>query len=438
MKSAQQVLACSLVFFPALNSYAQDVQPNTLDLGVSADYASTDNALRASSEQAKLREGQAIYGANFDATYRNDWSRLVSTYELRKETFQKDSQPSATEFEGQTQYTLGNEYQPLNLLVSHARVVMLDSPDSLDLAVNRDVQEIVTVSPSAKTHLSPADSIVLMGTYADVSYKEEEQKESEQKGVQLAWVRGVSKTDTVQVTLQRMDTEFEYVPEADYQLESASAQYEVSLKRLNYSLQAGYSSATIKASEDDFSSPTYKIQSSYVSGAHTFAMLLSKEITNSSMGVGGRSSLDGINTGSGTPAKGVGIDLINVNSADISWNTSALCERCNVGISVNQSRQDYQSLPEDGDEVGASANFQYSFTRSTSMSLSVNHRQRNFSGESARAKFDSDGAKIELNYAITRDLKLKLYGQLERRTSLVAVQNYEENIIGLNLYYHLF
>lgn len=435
MKSTQQLLMCSLVILPIANAHAKDANGNTLDVGISADYSSTDNALRTVEESTQLKETQAIYIVDLGGSYRNEWSSLSSMYSASKETFQHDSQPSTTEVQGQTQLTLGNDYQPLSLLVSHARRAMLNAPEALDFAINRDTQEIITVSPSAKTHLSAADSLVLTGTYSDVSYKEEEQKKSEQKGVQFAWIHGISKISKVQIIAQQVNTEFEFVPEADYKLQGATAQYDVNLKRFNYSLQVGYSSASTKSSSEDFSSPTYKIESSYTSGTHIFSLALAKAITNSSMGMGGQSFSAGLGA-TGTPAKGVGIDLINMRTANLSWSTSAICERCNVSVIASQSTQDYKNLMEDSDEYGVGANFRYNFTRATSVTLGFNHREREFAGGGARVGFESDDSKIEFNYAVTNDLQLKLYAHQEHRTSVSDEQNYKENIVGLNLSYH--
>lgn len=187
MKSTQQLLMCSLVILPIANVQAKDTKDNSLNVGISADYSSTDNAKRAIAETAQLEEIQAIYVADFGASYQNEWSHLSSAYSVQRETFQHDSQPSATEVEGRTQLMLGGAYQPLSLLISHSRTAMLNSPEALDFARNRDTQEIISIAPSAKTHVSAADSLVLTGSYSDVSYKEEAQKKSAQKGLQFKW-----------------------------------------------------------------------------------------------------------------------------------------------------------------------------------------------------------------------------------------------------------
>lgn len=447
MKSAQQVLMCSLIFLPVAQSQAKDSNANGFDFGLSADFSSTDNAQQSAVDELAITETQTVYQASMGARYQNEWSKLISDYGVHKETFQRASQPDATELEGKTQLILGNDYQPLSLALNHSRIAMLNAPEAVDLARNRDTQEIITIAPAIKTHFSAADSFVVMGSYTDVSYKKEEQKKSEQQGLQVGWIHGIRKTDTLQLTAQHTETRFEFVPQADYQLQTLGAQYSVTLKRFNYSIQAGYNSAESKISAEDFSSPTYNIQATYISGTHTFALSLAESITDSSMGSGGssfgslgsgnaQSSLGNLGAGNGAPAKGVGIDLINVRKANLSWRTAALCERCDLGININQSTQDYKTLSEDGDENGAGAHFNYSVTRAISIDLSYIHLERKFSAEADRESFKSDDAKIGLNYAITRGLKLELYANQEKRKSVLDVQSYQENFVGINLSYH--
>ena len=44
MKSTQQLLMCSLVILPIVNAHAKDANGNTLDVGISADYSSTESS----------------------------------------------------------------------------------------------------------------------------------------------------------------------------------------------------------------------------------------------------------------------------------------------------------------------------------------------------------------------------------------------------------
>jgi len=434
MKSTSQLLVCSFILLPAANVVAQEAKGDFFDLEVSVDHRKSDNALRSSLDEMKISEAQDSYRANLGAHYQNEWSQFFANYKAEKEVFQRNSQPDLTSLDGLASLTLGNDYQPLSLLLQHSRQSMLDTPDAIDLTNNRDTQEIFTISPAAKTHLSAADSLMIMGSYTDVSYKEDDQKKLEQKSVRLAWIHGISKTDTVQVFAQQMDASFENSPQANYQLQAASVQYQVTLKRFSYQLQAGYNKAITEVTDKDFSAPSYAIDSAYKSGAHNFTLSLSQSITDTSLGGGSQSDFNMTN-GVGLTAKGVGLDLINLRSANIGWTTTALCERCSFGLRANTMRQDYQQLDEDGQESSVGAHIKYNLSRALSLSVSADHRKREFAAETTRSGFDSDDITLLVNYEISKGLNLKVYVEQEKRKSDDVTQAYTENLTGLNLSY---
>jgi hypothetical protein len=435
MRSAK-LLVCSLAILPAAGAHALGDEENLFNFKVSADYGRSDNATRESVEELKIKENQGIYTAIAGAHYSNEWSNLLTNYRLEKETFERDSQPDRTELEGHTQLILGNEFDTFGLVVSHDRRAMLDTPDAIDLTSNRDTREIFGVSPSAKMRLSTADALMLMGTYANISYSDDEQRKSEQKGAQLAWMHGISKTDQLQVAAQQLETSFEHAPQADYKLQVVSAEYRVALKRLEYSVRVGYNKAIPQSPGEDFDSPSYLVESSFDSGINRVSLSLSQTITDSSS-MGGASSMDGFNPGAGVSSKGVGLDLINLRNIALSWSTTAICERCSFGVNASQMKQDYQSLKEDGEEYSVGANFGYRFTRESAIKLTAQHRERKFSATGSRTGFDSDYAKISFEHDLSKGFQLELYVQQEKRSSKAEWQNYRENIAGLKISYDL-
>ena len=436
MKVAQQLLTCSLILLPSVNASASADKKDYFTFGVSADYESTDNAKRSPDPAEAIDEIQNVYIVDVGAQYENEWSQLISQYDIRREIFQSESQPDATEIRGNTRLTFGNDYQPFNLSIIHNRDAVLVSPEAVDLAINRDTQELITVEPSVKLHISSADYFTAVGSYTDVSYKEDEQKKSERKGLRAGWVHGISKTDKIQVIAQRTDISFKYVPMADYELENIGAQYEVALKHLNYLIQIGQNKASPKSGAKDVSNPSFRIEAKYQTGANQVALIGSQAITDSSFGSGGQSHVIGAETPIGSGSKGVGLDLINMRTIEVSWETSAICDRCNFGLNAAQTKQDYLNLSEDGGEKTLASYFKYNFTRTASINFSFAHKDHYFSANVDRSGFKSNSAKIGLNYIVVEDLNVELYAQQEKRTSESATQNYEENIIGLRLSYH--
>ncbi|MFO1389524.1 hypothetical protein [Cellvibrio sp.] len=434
MRSAK-LFVCSIALLPAACAQALAEKQDFFNLKISADYGNSDNATLVSDQEPRFSERQGLYTALAGIRYNNDWSNLSSNYRLQRETFERDSQPNLTEFEGRTQLIFGNDFYPLGLTLSHDRRAMLNAPDAIDLTSNRDTRDIVSVAPSVKARIGDADALMIMGSYTDISYKEDEFRQSEQQGGQLAWIHGISKTDQFQVDLQQIETTFDKVSSANYKLQTASAGYGVALKRLKYSLRVGYNKAISESSNKDFASPVYQFESSYDSGFNIFSLSLSQTITDSSS-IGGAGSLDNFSPGASVPSsKGVGLDLINLRNATLAWTTEAICERCSFGVNASQMKQDYKDLREDGDEYSLSAHLSYKLSRASSVKLSTSHRERKFSDTAVRAGFDADITRISLGHDLMGGFQLELYAQQEKRSSKISSQNYKENIAGVKVTY---
>ena len=121
MKSNHLKLLQLLIFVPASGALAQSENHNhfTTEVNVTGEY--TDNARKQDLDENKISEQQDIYNLGINAGYGNDWLVFSSVYDANKLTFEKDSQPEYSYYEGSSSLTLGNPYQPLNLLVSHSR-----------------------------------------------------------------------------------------------------------------------------------------------------------------------------------------------------------------------------------------------------------------------------------------------------------------------------
>ncbi|RYE12869.1 MAG: hypothetical protein EOP45_22145, partial [Sphingobacteriaceae bacterium] len=150
-----------------------------------------------------------------------------------------------------------------------------------------------------------------------------------------------------------------------------------------YSIHVGQNRAIRDDEQEDYSNPSYTFLSTYTSGLNTFKVIASQRITDSSRGNGNRLSLGN----SSGEASNVGIDLINMRELELSWSTSALCERCLVNISGTTSENDYQMLPEDSDETSVSAGISYKFTRAASVHIDAGQHKRSFEGNSLRGDY---------------------------------------------------
>ena len=399
----------------------------TFDLAASAKYS--DNATRQ--EDEKIGEMQNQYDLGVNAHYDTEWMYLTSEYNAQRQTFEKELQPNYNMLEGTTELNFGRSYDPASLLITHSRRSLLNTPDAIDSTRNRDERDIITAQPKFTWRATDADSLILSGSVSDISYRTNDSKDSTQTGGQFIWSRNITRVDQLQLSVNGSKTEFDNFPASDYEYQSIALQYSAQLSHLSYSIRAGQNRAIRDDSEDDYSNPSYTFVGTYTSGVNTFKLVASQLITDSSRGNGNRQSL----SDSDNEAINVGIDLINIRELEVSWSTSALCERCLVNVNASTTESDYQSLPEDSDESSVGAGISYKLTRAASLRLDVGRHKRSFADESARGDYTADRGNISFNYAFVNDVSLKVYMQAEKRDSSGTSQNYDENIAGISLSY---
>jgi hypothetical protein len=434
MKSNHKKWLPLLIFVPASSVLAQQSgsDRNHLAMDVNATTEYTDNATKQEVDENKISERQDIYNLGVNAGYTNDWLMLGTAYDAYKMVFEKDSQPDYSYLEGSSSLTLGNPYQPVNLLLSHSRRSVLGTPDAVDLTTNRDQRDIITAQPMVKWHFTDADLLLLRGYWSEVSFRENADKKSNQSGGEISWVRSITKVDELQVIYQQNKTSFSKFPSADYDYQSLMARYSANLNHFSYMVQVGRDSAKPESQKDSYSKPSYRVEASYDTGINTFKAIGSQTISNSSVGDG--NSL-GLGSG-GMSGNSQNIDLMTLSKIELSWLNRGLCARCTLTLGVSSGREDYKVLAEDGHNTSVSAGLSYKFARAATLGLTLSHHDKNFATNSSLNAYTSDNAKLSFGYDFQNDLSLRVYQEFEKRDSTKAnARKYDENITGLNLSY---
>jgi hypothetical protein len=426
MKKSAQKISCLML----LTSTAF-AETNGVDINLSAATELTDNARRKSLASEKIEEHQNIYTGGLRAHFNNQWMLLSSSYDVMRETYDKGSQEDYTTLEGDTKLLLGNQYQPFGLQLSHMRTSLLNSADAIDLNANRDERTIISAEPAYKLQLKNANLILIKAVAMKASYRDDDTKEATRNGIDLAWERGLSKVDKLQIIAQHSLTKFDAVPTANYQYESISASYEVELNRLHYLLKVGQNRAKPEGGEATVSRPSYLVEASYESGNNTVKLSSEQRIDDSSFG-----KTKPINDNDSSAAKSAGLDLINIQTSEINWTSRALCERCELMLRAAINKEEYETLVgADNKEKGAGARLSYKFSRSAAISFDVNQFKRTFIGAADSENFDVNKARVAFDYVLINELKLRLYAEREKRESKDLLKSYEENITGLSLSY---
>ena len=426
MKKNAHKISCLL-----LMSSTAFAETSGVDINISAASELSDNATRESLESKKIEERQNMYSGGVNAHIDNQWMLFTSNYDVMREEYLEDSQEAYTTLEGNTKFVLGNESQPLGLLLSHTRNSLLNSPDAIDTNKNRDERTLLAAEPSYKLQLRNANLIMLKASIMESSYRDDDSKKAQRSGLNLAWERGITKVDRIQLIAQHSKTKFDAAPESDYQYESISLLYAVTLNSLQYLVKVGQNRATPEGSVDSISHPSYQAEVNYKSGNNIIRLSSEKRIEDTSFGrnrsAGSSNILD---------AKSVGLDLINMQTSEISWTTQALCERCQFMLRATKNKEEFNSLTANSnDDQGVGLRFSYRFSRAATISLDGSRHERSFSGAGSQEDFDVVQSRIAFDYVLLNDLKLGAYLKREDRSSGNLLKNYDENITGLSISY---
>ena len=404
----------------------------TADVAVSTQIS--DNARKSSGD--KISERQDEYSIGVSGDYENRLLDLKADYEASEHRFEKNSQADRSLLEGYAGLTIGKANQPVNLLLSHTRRGLLNNPDQIDLLENHDERQIFSAVPTARLSLSRVDTLVLQGNYSVIDYRYNEFRNSENKGASLIWQHRFSDIDMVQVSVQQSDIEFDETPQNNYEYQNAMLAYSATLRAFSYILQVGYNKSK-QDNGEEYSSPSYHATVNYTTGLNNFSFVTDQRITDTSMGDGNRSITGGqwdSGVGSGDVSSNR-VDQIERRSMELRWNTSMLCERCDIYANIHVRDDNYLTLPEDNNERGVGIGFSYRFTKNSRLNISFDRREQRFDGDVAREKYSLDLGRVDYQYTWRTDVKLSAYLESEKRRSENNGRDYEELVTGVAITY---
>jgi hypothetical protein len=426
MKNNARKISCLLLL-----SSTAFAETNGVDINISAASELSDNATRESLESEKIEERQNTYAGAVNAHFSNQWMLFASDYNVMREDYLKDSQEGYTTLEGKTKFVWGGETQPFSLQLGHMRTSLLNSPDAINLNKNRDERTILSVEPSYKLQLKNANLVLLKASVMESSYRDEDSKKAQRSGLDVAWERGITKVDRIQLVAQHSTTKFDAAPDSDYQYENISVLYAVTLNSLQYLLKVGQNRAEPESNVDSVSHPSYQVEVNYKTGNNLIRFSSEQRIDDTSFGRTNQ-SIDSTSTA----AKAVGLDLINIQASEISWTTKALCERCDFTLRVTKNKEEYNSLSaNNNDDQSVGARLSYRFSRAATISVDGSRHERSFTHAGGLDDFDVVQSRVAFNYALLHDLKLSVFVKKEDRSSNDLLKSYDENITGLSLSY---
>lgn len=396
---------------------------------ISANSLVSDNTTKTALEP--IEERQDTYQAGITADYTNWLIEAEADYQLYAKQFAEKSQADEEYVDGSASLVFGKEQEPFGLELNHSRRMLLQSPEAVGLIENMDEREIISAAPIMRARIFSSDMLFLQGQVSQVSFVDDDSRDSKRNGISFGWAHPMSKTDILQFAVQQSDVKFDQQPEFDYTLANAMLSYAVQLRKLSYRVEAGYSESSPETGEKE-QAPAYKVELEYIAGYNTLSASINQRLTDSSFG-------DGSNYGSTEIPGGDGLTLalsrIERKSADLNWSADFICTRCLFSIGVSMEDDDYLESDEASRNVRTSSAFTYSLSSAASLKFSADGSKYDFDGGEVSNDYFIGYFAAEYNYRFLGGMNIRFFVRKEKRDSDSIGSSYKENTYGVGLGY---
>lgn len=406
------------------------IQENKFSASLSAGSLMTDNSKKTLLDP--VEERQDIYGLGLLADYSN-W--LVDTnidYQLHAQQYSEQSQADEEYADGSSNVVFGKEADPLALELEHSRRMLLQSPESVTLLENLQEREMFSAQPIIRKRLSGADRIFLQGQAAKVRFiGADNSQDSTRNGATLGWAHAISKTSAMMFSSQQMDVSFEQQPDADYRMVNTALSYQVQLRKLNYSVQAGYNEISPEIGEKQ-GAPSYSLNLGYASGYHIFSASADRQITDSSFGNG---NLNNDNQIPGSDGLSQNLGKIDRRNIALDFSTDAICMRCTFSLGASVVDDDYLERDEQARNTYMRSTFSYSLSSAATLTVRADQSKYDQDIAQENRKYTTDYLALEYAYRFNNGFDIRLFSRKEERDGEGSMNNYTESIYGAGLEY---
>lgn len=407
------------------------VQARDFSARISAKSAESDNALKTAA--APIDERQDTYQLTLSGDYDNTFLKAEVDYTGSDERFAEGSQERRRYLEGNSMLLLGALTDPADIQFKHSSTTLLGTPDAINITNNQDERESLSIIPRLKKRMSAADLVIAAVDFTQTSFEKNSLNDSERSSAQLSWLHQSSRVNQFSLQGQHTDISFDNFPSADYVYSSAIATYSTQLRKLGYSIAAGYNRSE-RSDDASYSSPTYSFSVTYNDPLNSLQLLLGQAITDSSAGSGNLSNLDPLADGDSLYK----VDQIERRSASLTWIGNFICDNCALTASLNSSTDDYVVLPDEIKSQGASLGFSYSLSRRSSLEFRAARTEQKFVGDLMGKGYLLDIATASYRYEFDSGVSLRFFVEQEERDSDDNMTLYEERLMGGELAWTIF
>lgn len=396
----------------------------SINLGVGVEH--TDNALQSEANQQSELEKRATAGLQLD----HQGSSVVASvsYNVEYTDYDKDTQDGETSVTGDTSIVYEQIEQQLFWTIENSRRNIIRDKQLLDVQENREDRSISSISPRLILRASPVDAISASVSYTNIAYEDSGQQDSERMGAALNWAHSLSKIDRIIAGLTYQDVTFDLASE-DYEYYRATVAYEAELSRLAYQVTVGYNQS--KRETDDAGGGYFNASATYDRAPSTWQIDVLHELTDTSQ----QNNNDDITGLSESSNIATDIDVFERSSFQLMYSNEGVCGACVFNASLLYESENYETLDNDGDEVGLNVGLNYRYSRLVSMGGDIQFSDFSFTDTNTRSDYDLISYAFNVRRDITRDLAMILQVSYSERSSGDGLSDYEELRGGIRVTY---
>src|SRR5690625_5319624 len=106
--------------------------------------------------------------------------------------------------------------------------------------VNLYERDIYSAIPTLRARLTPVNQVMLQGHYSQITYRFDDNRDSERAGGSLIWQHTSSATTERPVVGSQTEVSFDLNSQLDFAYQAGTIAYSVALSRLSYTVEVGY------------------------------------------------------------------------------------------------------------------------------------------------------------------------------------------------------
>jgi hypothetical protein len=299
-------------------------------------------------------------------------------------------------------------------------------------ANNQDQRSVITAGLDGFLNFSAVDSLVLSPRYVDVSFKDNEQSDSQREEFTARWSHRLRTVSSLDLSATYADATFDD-PQNDYDTTSVMLSYHTTLSHLTYQIGLGVNQIS-RDQGDDVDGSMARMSVDYRNeNNQSFGAAFVHQLTDSSLGLSGV----GLSTPNLNPndSNFDQVDIVEIDQIDMHL-INPINTTSQVSLGVGYTKSNYQDTPRDENLWYARAGYAYTMNSRWSVDFSAAYENTEVI-DAPQREYDDTTFEIGTSYHPSRPVEVRFSIGQEKRTSDAPTDEYEDVYAAIHFKYQL-